>query len=848
VRIFAIDPNDPTQLNAEAPISMLADVPQLIVVDDRLTLVSQNKLNLYDISDPQAVVLLGTYTTPSANIRDLAVNNDNSLTHILVGNRVTSLNTSDPTSIYEVGHYEFTNPPFEIAAARDEVYALHPTTLSILQYTGGLDVSLEITPPQVVAESIERGGVVVTPVTIKNNGNSIVSITSIISSIPEFTVNDTTILMDPGEQFTRDVVFHPDTMISNVGGAINISHNGVSSPSAIPLSGQTREDPIRLDYDDIWQNYVPIGGSQNSAYVVDNSSFQQTVTIDGGYITGTVFEGGILGQIQLPPRSYQLVPFTFRPVRPGWVTETVIINYLGKTQQVELRGYGVGPFLEQLDDSLNLPETPIGALGEKTEYLQNIGNEELLLTNIVYPSPPFLVTFDSLNIRLLDSLQYQVIFSPTQTGVFSDSIVIEHNSITSPTVIHLVGEGVFGNASNMVLLGGRDTPGRSEGLTLSGNSAFLADSGNGIVVMSIADPQNISVSSELSILEELHRIEVSGNLGYAVAENGFFYTLNLADTSAIALYDDLPLPGTPNDIALQGLYAYVSAGTEGLRIINIADPTNPFQLSFLNLPDFASGIAVEGNYAYVACGDSGLQVVDVSNLFSPAVVANLALPGIANELLLDGNRLFISLTNAGVQEVDVTDPLQPQTLRLIDAVGESVDLATSGDTLYVAALEDGVRVHDLAQSNATEIAFYELPGELYSIEARSDTVYVAAGNSGLFILRLAGGVVGTGEETQIAITEFALQQNYPNPFNPETRIAFDLPQRSSVELVVYDLLGRAVQTLKSGTLPAGQHQATWNGRDTSGKPQSSGVYVYQLQYETADGKRGMLSEKMVLLK
>jgi len=366
--------------------------------------------------------------------------------------------------------------------------------------------------------------------------------------------------------------------------------------------------------------------------------------------------------------------------------------------------------------------------------------------------------------------------------------------------------------------------------------------------MNIANPQNISISSELSSLEQLHRIEVVGNVGYAVAENGFFYTLNLTDTSAITQYDDLPLPGTPNDIALQGLYAYVTAGAEGLRIVNIADPSSPVQLSFLNLPGFASGIALAGNYAYVACGDSGLQVVDISNLFIPVVAATLPLTGSANELLLDGNRLYISMGNTGVQEIDISSPLQPQNLRLIDAVGESVDLATSGDTLYVAAREAGVRVHDLSQNNTPEIAFYELPGEVFSIKARSDTVYVAAGNSGLFVLKLAGGAVGTGEETQAIITEFALQQNYPNPFNPETRIAFDLPQRSSVELIVYDLLGREVQTLTNSTLPAGQHQVTWNGRNNSGNPQSSGVYVYQLRFETADGQRGMLSEKMVLLK
>ena len=72
--------------------------------------------------------------------------------------------------------------------------------------------------------------------------------------------------------------------------------------------------------------------------------------------------------------------------------------------------------------------------------------------------------------------------------------------------------------------------------------------------------------------------------------------------------------------------------------------------------------------------------------------------------------------------------------------------------------------------------------------------------------------IGTSTEHLEEIPEsFALYANYPNPFNPTTTIPFDLPASSEVTLIIYDLLGREVVTLVSGTLPPGRYRSTWEG-------------------------------------
>lgn len=80
--------------------------------------------------------------------------------------------------------------------------------------------------------------------------------------------------------------------------------------------------------------------------------------------------------------------------------------------------------------------------------------------------------------------------------------------------------------------------------------------------------------------------------------------------------------------------------------------------------------------------------------------------------------------------------------------------------------------------------------------------------------------------------QFGLSQNYPNPFNAQTLISFELPQAAFVKLIIYDVTGRQVITLVNQRENAGYFQALWNGLDDGGIPVSSGVYFYQLQFDS----------------
>jgi hypothetical protein len=71
--------------------------------------------------------------------------------------------------------------------------------------------------------------------------------------------------------------------------------------------------------------------------------------------------------------------------------------------------------------------------------------------------------------------------------------------------------------------------------------------------------------------------------------------------------------------------------------------------------------------------------------------------------------------------------------------------------------------------------------------------------------------------------------NYPNPFNPRTTIAFDLQRDAVISCTIVDTRGRRVMQRELGSLGAGAHRVTWDGRDLQGRAVASGVYQVVLR-------------------
>lgn len=99
-------------------------------------------------------------------------------------------------------------------------------------------------------------------------------------------------------------------------------------------------------------------------------------------------------------------------------------------------------------------------------------------------------------------------------------------------------------------------------------------------------------------------------------------------------------------------------------------------------------------------------------------------------------------------------------------------------------------------------------------------------------------VVGGIEKPGTVPDKIQLYPNYPNPFNPTTTISFYLPGSANVNVKVYNIIGKEVETLASGYMQQGDHKVIFNAKGLS-----SGVYFVNLRSNGIS-----LLRKIVLLK
>ena len=117
-----------------------------------------------------------------------------------------------------------------------------------------------------------------------------------------------------------------------------------------------------------------------------------------------------------------------------------------------------------------------------------------------------------------------------------------------------------------------------------------------------------------------------------------------------------------------------------------------------------------------------------------------------------------------------------------------------------------------------------------------------AGNTGTLLnwslkIKYSSPVSVNQIESSVA-DKYELMHNYPNPFNPVTTIKYSIPERSFVNIKVYDMLGKEIAKLVNEEKTQGVYSVNF---DASALP--TGIYFYRIQTEKFSS-----TKKMILIK
>jgi hypothetical protein len=168
----------------------------------------------------------------------------------------------------------------------------------------------------------------------------------------------------------------------------------------------------------------------------------------------------------------------------------------------------------------------------------------------------------------------------------------------------------------------------------------------------------------------------------------------------------------------------------------------------------------------------------------------------------------------------LTRVLQDTTINNRDNFSFSYQAADIEDDPLVFGIHD--QIPGLSMSTKGELSWSipDDPDEQYTVSVFvTDSLDTATTSAAVKI----NDVVALGESGNLP-QKYTLGQNYPNPFNPVTTIKYALPEKSNVEISIFNLNGALVETILNRNKKAGYHQILWNANKVP-----TGVYFYRIK-------------------
>ena len=368
-------------------------------------------------------------------------------------------------------------------------------------------------------------------------------------------------------------------------------------------------------------------------------------------------------------------------------------------------------------------------------------------------------------------------------------------------------------------------------------------------------PITFEETANYKAIETAHNIAIN-------EETGFAYVLGYYLSQEVEQLDQcggrglhiLDLRGDPLKPAYAGCFADLQTGRYGDGF------THDAQCVIYRGPQ----AKYHGREICIGSNETHITIVDVTDKQNPVGLAARDYPAVSythqgwltedhkyflmNDELDEWNGLVPNTRTIIWDLLDLEDPIYHSSFSHSTASADH-NLYVHGNYLYAANYATGLRILDISDiKKPREVAHFDthladddmhFDGAWGSFRfPDSGTTVVGSSPDGLFVLDPMLGT-NTSTDGSAEIPEsFSLSSAYPNPFNPTTSTVLALPEQAEVRAEALDLLGRSVDVIHHGVLPAGEHTLTFDAGDLP-----SGTYYIRVQTD-----RHVTGTQVVLIK
>ncbi len=455
----------------------------------------------------------------------------------------------------------------------------------------------------------------------------------------------------------------------------------------------------------------------------------------------------------------------------------------------------------------------------------------------------------------VDSVSVAPSTTYTFAGVTADHVIGASFSIWEYTITASSGAG--GTISPSGTLGA--SHGGSRSFTMSANAGYHLDSVlvDGVNVGAVATYDFTNITADHSIAAyysiNTYAISASSGSGGSITPSGsvavthgasraFAITPDTGYAIADLLVDSVsvgPLGGYTFNNVTSNHTIHATFAVQTFTITAVAGPNGSVSPAGATLVNYGDSLTVtvtpDSGYFVAGVEVDGVPVGAVLSYTFATITANHSIEAAFGTNALPGAPMLVSPVDG--------DSIAEGALSALTFEWTASADANPGDTLAYSLNITGPGVNYNATGLADTTVTLDLSGVLAAGVDYSWTVSVSDGHATVASADTFSFHVSpaTGVEDEMSVpTVYALGQNYPNPFNPTTVIPFDLPERSTVTLRIFNILGVEVMNVVAGE----NIQAGRNSRSVDFSGLSTGAYFYKL---SARGESGRVFEKVMKL-